>query len=319
MGWPAVSRVGVAGMDTLTSAFIALLLAFVVYLLVQFIRADADLTLFRCSLKKDFFKDKVVWVTGASSGIGEELCHQLSSKGAKLILSARSVDKLNSVIKSLTRPEDAQVYQLDISHREAVRKAPEEVKSLFGRVDILINNAGISMRSIFLDMAEDAARKLVEVDLLGTSFLTKGVIKTFMLEQGGGHVVNVSSISGKFGPPTRSYYSASKFGLIGLMDSVRLELINKNIHVTNVCPGPVKTPVAENALDSRGGLHGKTDPMIENGMKVERCVELILIAVSNGLDEVWISRHPHLLVTYFAQYCPSICHFILKRKFHGKQ
>ena len=304
-------------MDALT-ILASVLIALAVYLFIKFLRADADLALLRCSLKTNFFKDKVVWVTGASSGIGEELARQLSSKGAKLILSARSMDKLNAVLKSLAHPENARAYQLDISDREAVKRAPKEVQSLFDKVDILINNAGISMRCTFLDIEENAARKLMEVDLLGTSFLTKGVIKTFMLQQGGGQVVNVSSISGKFGAPTRSYYCASKFGLIGLMDAVRLELLDKNVRVTNVCPGPVKTAVSENALNSEGSLHGKKDAMIENGMKVERCAELILIGVSNELYEVWISHHPYLLMTYLSQYLPSVFHFMMKMKFRRK-
>ena len=298
-------------MDALTILF-SVLIALAVYLLIKFLRADADLTLLRCSLKKNFFKDKVVWVTGASSGIGEELCRQLSTEGAKLILSARSMDKLNALLKSLAHPEKARALYLDISDRESVRRAPKIVQSLFDKVDILINNAGISMRCTFLDIEEDTARKVMEVDLLGTSFLTKGVIKTLMLQQGGGHVVNVSSISGKFGAPTRSYYCASKFGLNGLMDVVRLELLDKNIHVTNVCPGPVKTAVSENAMNPEGSLHGKKDPMIENGMKVERCAELILIGVSNGLREVWVSHHPYLFMTYLSQYCPSVFHFLMK-------
>ncbi|XP_003386866.1 PREDICTED: dehydrogenase/reductase SDR family member 7-like [Amphimedon queenslandica] len=298
-------------MDALTIV-VSVLIALTVYLFIKFLRADADLTLLRCSLKRNFFKDKVVWVTGASSGIGEELCRQLSTEGAKLILSARSMDKLNALLKSLAHPENARAYYLDISDRESVRRAPKEVQSLFDKVDILINNAGISMRCTFLDIEEDTARKVMEVDLLGTSFLTKGVIKTFMLQQGGGHVVNVSSISGKFGAPTRSYYCASKFGLNGLMDVVRLELLDKNICVTNVCPGPVKTAVSENAMNPGGSLHGKKDPMIENGMKVERCAELILIAVSNGLHEVWISHHPYLLMTYLSQWSPSLFHFLMK-------
>lgn len=282
--------------------------------MLKFIRADADLNLLRHSLNPAFFKDKVVWVTGASSGIGEELCHQLSKNGAKLILSARSKDKLTSVLESLAHPENSRVFLLDMTDRDSVRNAPQQVKSLFGRVDILINNAGVSMRSTFLDMEEDAARKLVEVDLMGPSFLTKGVIKSIMLEQGEGHVVNVSSVSGKFGSPVRSYYSAAKFGLIGLMDSLRLEVLDNNIHITNVCPGPVKTTVSENALNSHGTSYGKKDNLIENGMKVERCVELIMIGISNRLREIWIADQPVLLATYLSQYAPFLFYFILKKR-----
>ena len=294
--------------------FVFLAVILFLYRLVRFVTADADLSLLSYSLKPEFFKDKVVWVTGASSGIGEELCKQLSRLGAKVILSARSEYKLRLVLNSLAHPENSRIYLLDLNDRNSVNNAPQNVKSLFGRVDILINNAGVSMYCGFLDITEDTARKLMEIDLLGTSFLTKGVIKETMLDQGKGHIVNISSIAGKYGSPTRAYYCAAKFGLIGLMDGLRYELLDKNICITNVCPGPVNTSVDKNALTAQGTILNKKTPLIENGMKVERCVELTLISICNELNEVWISKHPHLLLTYFFQYMPAVGYLVLKRR-----
>jgi dehydrogenase/reductase SDR family protein 7 len=287
---------------------------FILFRLLKFITGDADFTLLGSSLKEGYFKGKVVWVTGASSGIGEGLCMALSKLGAKVILSARSKDKLMSVSRSLAHPDDSQVYVLDVSNRESVSKAPREVKSLFGRVDILINNAGISMRSTFVDIEEDDARKLMEVDLLGTSFLTQGVLNEMMLPQGNGHIVNISSLAGKLGSPSTSFYSGAKFGLMGLMDSLRYELLDKNIAITNVCPGPVRTSLVENALAGKEGLPDE-DPVLKimekEAMTVERCAELTLIAASNKVNEAWVTPQPYLATVYIAQYMPSVCTYIV--------
>jgi NAD(P)-dependent dehydrogenase (short-subunit alcohol dehydrogenase family) len=290
---------------------------FILFRLLKFITGDADFTLLGSSLKEGYFKGKVVWVTGASSGIGEGLCMALSKLGAKVILSARSKDKLMSVSRSLAHPDDSQVYVLDVSNRESVSKAPHEVKSLFGRVDILINNAGIALNANFINTSEDAARKVVEVDLLGTSFLTQGVLNEMMLPQGNGHIVNILSVSAKYGSPVRTFYSGAKFGLIGLMDSLRYEMLDKNISITNVCPGPVKTNVDISAVTGEGELFGKRDELIQSGMTVERCAELTLIATSNKLNEVWVAPQPYLLGTYLAQYAPSISRILIKRRYHS--
>ena len=297
---------------TLGIGLVTVVVIYLVYKVLRFATADGDLNLLSHSLKPHFFKGKVVWVTGSSSGIGEELCRQLSKLGAKLILSARSEEKLKSVLQSLAHPEESRVLVLDLADRDSVANATDKAKGLFGRIDILVNNGGVSCRSAFLDFEEDAARHLMEVNLLGTASLTKGVIRV-MLEQGGGHIVNVSSVAGKFGAPLRHYYASSKFGLIGLMDTLRLEFLGKNIHFINVCPGPVKTNVSFNALSGDGTKFGKTDKLIEQGMSVQRCVELILVGICNEIREVWISRHPVLFGVYLAQYFPSLHYMVMTR------
>lgn len=298
----------------MVTGLIVFAVVLILFRLLRFITADADLTLLNNSLKPEFFRDKVVWVTGASSGIGEELCKQLSRLGAKVILSSRSENTLKKVLNELAHPENSRIFVLDVSNKESVRYAPLKVKALFGGVDILINNAGVSMRSMFLDMEEDVARQLMEVNLLGVASLTRGVVNVAMLEQGEGQIVNIASIAGKFSSPLRSYYNASKFGLLGLMDSIRYELLDKNIHVTNVCPGPVCTNVDLHSLTSQGTLFGKRDAMIQNGMSVKRCSELILISICNKLREVWIAPHPYLAGAYLGQYIPSLSFYVVKKK-----
>ena len=284
-------------------------LIYIIFLAIKFYLADADLSLLKCSMKPEYFRGKVVWVTGASSGIGEELCQQLSRLGAKVVLSARSVDKLVSVKDSLAHPENSQVVELDLSDRNSIEKAAATVKQLYERIDILVNNGGMSMRGSFMDIGEHG-RKVVEVDLLGTATLTRLALQKMLEQGGGGHIVNVSSVAGKFSYHLRSYYCAAKFGLIGLMNVVRFELSDKNVSVTNVCPGPVKTNADRNAITSDGTIYGKADGLIASGMSPERCCELILIATSNKLNEVWVSGQPYLLLTYLSQYVPSLCRYL---------
>ncbi len=300
--------------DQYCIAGITVLLVYLAYKLFKFVKADADFTLLGCSLKPGFFEGKVVWVTGASSGIGEELCKQLSGYGAKLILSARSRDKLEAMAKSLA---NSKVLVLDLADKDSVASATGKAKELFGRIDILVNNGGIFCQSDFLDFEEKCARELMETNFFGTVSLTRDVIKV-MTEQGdGGHIVNVSSILGIYALPFRHYYIASKFALNGLMDAVRFEVMDKNISITNVCPGPVKTNLSINALTSDGSKFGKTDKLVAEGMSVQRCTELILVATCNKLREGWISKQPFLFVTYLAQYCPSLSFLLLKKITHA--
>ncbi|XP_064401444.1 dehydrogenase/reductase SDR family member 7-like isoform X2 [Halichondria panicea] len=291
---------------------LVLALLYLLYKLVVFVRADADLTLLSRTLDTCYFDNKVVWVTGASSGIGEELCYQLSRLGARLILSARSEDKLEVVRKGLAKPNQAKILPVDLSDPSATREATEKAKALFGGIDILINNAGVSTRSLFIDMQEPTHRRLMEVDLFAPWILTHDVLPG-MLSSGFGHVINILSIAGKFGTNRRTSYTIAKFGLMGMMDSLRWEVMGKNVHITNVCPGPVRTAVAENALLSDGSTSKKKHSLIEGRMRVQRCVELTLIAASNQLNEVWISKQPYLLFPYLAQYAPSLCKYLLRQ------
>ena len=296
--------------DQYCIAGLAVLLVYLAYKLFKFVKADADLTLLGCSLKPGFFERKVVLVTGASSGIGEELCNQLSGYGAKLILSDRSRDKLEAMEKSLP---NSKVLVLDLTNQDNVNLATGKAKELFGQIDILFNIGGVGCSSKFVDLNEEIGRKIMETNFLGTVSLTRDVVKV-MIEQGGGHIVNVSSIAGKFGASMLSYYSASKFALIGLMDAVRFEVMDKNISITNICPGPVKTNISINALTSDGSKLGEMIQVVAEGMSVQRCSELILVATCNKLREGWISKHPFLYLTYLAQYCPSLCFHVLKKK-----
>lgn len=286
------------------------LLVYVFYKAYKFAaKADADFHLLRHSLKPEFFKGKVVWITGASSGIGEELCKQLSPLGAKIILSARSKDKLEVIAKGLAHPENSRVLAFDMLDKDSFSIIANKARILFGRIDILVNNAGVWAISKFMNFQEEPSRRLFEINFLNTVLLTKSVIKV-MLDQRttptGGDIVSIASVSGKGGGFKRHYYGASKAALLSMMDSLRIDFSDDDINFINILPGPVKTSVSLNALTGDGSKHGYMDPAINQGMEVGRCCKLILVAMSNQLKESWISAHPQLYRTYLSQYAPSI-------------
>ncbi|XP_064397214.1 dehydrogenase/reductase SDR family member 7-like isoform X2 [Halichondria panicea] len=286
---------------------------YLLHRLVRLLTADADLQVLGSRLKPGYFNGRVVWITGASSGIGEEMCYQLSKLGAKLILTARTQHKLEEVRNNLYNPENARVLPVDLSDPEATRVSVDKARQLFGRVDMLVNNAGVSTRALFRDLQEHVHRKVMEIDFFAPWILTHGLIEE-MIKDGFGHIINISSIWGKAAPSNRSAYSSAKFGLIALMDSIRYEMLDSNVHVTNVAPGPVVTGAGVNALKGDGSKFGVSDNLIATGMSVQRCVEVVLTGVSNQQKEVWVSEQWWLMIPYLSHYCPSLLsHWLSKR------
>ena len=234
------------------------------------------------------YKNKVVWITGASSGIGEALAHSFATEGAKLVLSARRTEELIRVKNSLkSNDDDVLILPLDLSDTSKVNDLTQRVISKFGRIDILINNGGMSQRSLTKDTPIEIDRKLMEVNFFGTVALTKSVLP-HMLKQKNGHIIAVSSIAGKFGFFFRSGYSASKHALHGFFESLRMEIQNDNINILIVCPGKVQTNMSINAITGNGGKHNKMDESHENGVSAEVCAKEILKGIKNNKEEIFI-------------------------------
>lgn len=229
---------------------------------------------------------KRVWITGASSGIGEALARVLDGRGARLVLSARRLARLQAVRAALTRPDTHEVVALDISETE---RADEHAATALaeGPVDVLIHSAGISQRSRAAETELSVDRRLMEVNFFGTVALTKAVLPS-MLERGSGHFVVVSSLVGKISTPKRSGYSASKHALHGFFDALRAELHDRGIRVTIACPGFVRTEVSLHALTGDGSEQGTMDEAQEKGMAPEVCAERIVRAAETGKREVLI-------------------------------
>jgi len=233
------------------------------------------------------FNNKTVWITGASSGIGKALAKQLATKGATLILSSRNEEALNELNSQLGGGHH--VVVLDLAKPEQLLTTIPSVLSRIPKVDILINNGGVSQRSLFLENDFSVYRQLMEVNYFGLIALTKVVLPQ-MVENGAGMVVSISSVAGKVGSKFRTGYSGSKYAVVGFMDCLRAEVADKNIHCLTICPGSIKTAIAHNSLNERGIAQNKAEASIENGMDVNKAASKMLRAMSDKKDEVVIGE-----------------------------
>ena len=257
-------------------------------------------------------KDKIAWVTGASSGIGEAVVYELIKKGAKVVISARRKEVLEEVRAKSSKPENIMILPLDLAEISTFDSKVAEVLAHFGRIDILFNNGGISQRGMALETDLSVDRKIMEVDYFGTIALTKAVAP-HMVNQNSGHFVVTSSLVGKFGSPWRSSYAAAKHALHGFFDSFRTELHDNNIKVTMVCPGFIKTDVSVNALGSDGKPTGEMDNAQANGMTAQECAKRIIGAVEAGKLEVVIGGTERFGVLIKRLFPALFAKMILKR------
>jgi len=232
-------------------------------------------------------KNTVVWITGASSGIGEALAYNYSAQGAKLIISARNRDELFRVKMACKNPALVHVLSFDLENTEMLPQKAADAIRIFGRIDLLINSGGISQRSLAIDTAAATEERLMRVNFWGTVALSKAVLPT-MIAQGAGHIVCISSLVGKFGTRLRTAYSASKHALHGYFDSLRSEVYDKNVFITIACPGYIKTNVTINALTADGTPQGTMDDAQANGMSPEACAAEIVKAIGQKKEEVYI-------------------------------
>jgi short-subunit dehydrogenase len=242
------------------------------------------------------FKDKVIWITGASSGIGEALALQLAKKEARLILSARREDELKRVGALTKLPElDLMILPFDLSDTKNASGLTAQVMNKFGRIDILINNGGYSQRSEAIETSLEIDRQLMEVNYFSYVALTKAVLP-YMKRQKSGYIIAVSSIAGKFGFYLRSSYSAAKHALHGFYESLRLETETLGIKTIIVCPGKIKTNVSFNAVTATGASHNKMDESHEDAISAEACADQIIAGILNNKEEIFIGGKEILLV-----------------------
>lgn len=239
---------------------------------------------------------KVAWVTGASSGIGEETCKQLAKAGYRVILSARNESKLLELKSSLPNSEEHLVIPLDLEFSGNFKSLVETVHQQVGRFDYLYNCGGLSQRSEAHETTMDIDRRIMEINYFGTIALTKAVLP-YMQAQKSGHIIAISSIAGKFGFYLRSAYSASKHALHGFFESLSLEEAKNNVRVTIACPGKINTPISLSALNKDGESHGVMDHNQETGMPVEECVAILINAVNAGKQEILIGNKEIKAVT----------------------
>lgn len=257
------------------------------------------------------FKDKVVWITGASSGIGAEIAKQVAEQGATVVLSARSLDKLQQVRVTL-KGENHLCLPLDLEDSSQFVALANEVVSIFGRIDYLFNNGGLSQRSEASKTPLEVDRRIMEINYFGNIALTKAVLP-IMQQQKSGHIIPISSIAGKFGFYLRSAYSASKHALFGFYESLALEEEKNGIKITIAIPGKINTNISVNALTETGDVHGKMDHNQETGMSVTDCVQKMLKAVEKDKREVLIGNKEIKAVT-LKRFLPNIFWKVIKKQ-----
>jgi len=251
------------------------------------------------------FKERRVWITGASSGIGEALAGAFYRAGAKLILSARREEELKRVQGQCGGLPNTRILPLDVGQAEELPAKAHVALEMFGGIDILILNAGITQRSLTRDTDESVYRRLMEVNFFGPAVLTRAVMPS-MLEKHSGHIVVISSVAGKFGVPLRSGYSATKFALHGFYEALRAEESRNGIRVTLVCPGFIRTEISLSALKGDGSKHAKMDPDLARGMPVDRCAAQILKGVALEKNEIVVAAVREKTLVYIKRIFPGI-------------
>jgi short-subunit dehydrogenase len=256
--------------------------------------------------------DKVVWITGASSGIGEALCHELATRGASLVLSARRAEVLQSVQAACENSSRHLALPLDMLVPDSFPAALQTVLDHFGRVDVLINCAGISQRGTALKTELKVDRRILEVNYFGPIALTKLVLPA-MLDRREGQIIVISSLMGKIYLPGRSAYSASKHALHGFFNSLRAEVQDDGVDVTIICPGYIRTNASFNSLEGDGTRHNKQDNEIASGIPAEKCARRIANAIEDRRAEVIIARFERLGV-FINRFLPPLFRRIARAK-----
>lgn len=249
------------------------------------------------------YQDHVFWITGASSGIGAAFACQLAKQGAYLILSGRNIAALEAVAADCGLAR-CLVLPFETTDYAAIPALVDQAWSWRGQIDGLINNAGISQRSLALETAFPVYQKVVDVDLLAPIALTQQVLPR-MAARKSGRLVFVSSVAGKVGSPMRTAYSAAKHGLIGYADALRVETAALGLQVHVIAPGSIRTDVSRNAIVADGSRRGVSDEAIENGMDPDKAAKRMLRAMARGDREIIIARGVELTIARLRRKSPN--------------
>ncbi|MCB9198084.1 MAG: SDR family oxidoreductase [Flavobacteriales bacterium] len=256
------------------------------------------------------FKDQIVWITGASSGIGEATAIALSNQGAKVILSSRKRDQLEQA--ALKCKGETYVLPLDLSDSSNFDTIVKEAIKAFGSIDMLINNGGISQRSTAAETALEVDRKVMEINYFGNIALTKVLLPHFRQKKSG-RIVVISSLSGKFGFFLRSAYAASKFALVGFYESLRLEEEKNNLKVHLVFPGFIRTNISKNAIDAQGKQHGEMDNNQDQGISAEECATRLIKGIQKEKRDIYIGGK-EMMSLKIQRFFPNLFHKVIKKQ-----
>ncbi|HAW06022.1 MAG TPA: short chain dehydrogenase [Saprospirales bacterium] len=250
-------------------------------------------------------QDKKIWITGASSGIGKALAIELSNYDAYLILSARSMDKLQQTKSSLAYPDQAEIAVLDMSIADQIDSITKKILKQHGHIDILINNAGISQRSLTLETDMDVYRKLMSINYFGVIQMSK-ILLPSMVAMKSGHIITITSVNGKLGSYMKSGYAGSKHALHGFFDSLRAEIDGSGVDITLIAPGYVQTDISMNALTKDGTPQKSMDSNTAKGIPVEVFAKKAVKQIAKGKAEIAIAGGIESLGLYMKRFWPSL-------------
>ncbi len=250
-------------------------------------------------------RDKVVIVTGASSGIGKALVYELAHQGAKVVLAARNMEELHLIEKDLKQMGTAVLsVQTDVTQEAACRELIEKAYDFFGRIDVLINNAGISMRALLEDLDLEVLRKVMAVNFWGTVYCTKYALPYLLASRGS--LVGVISIAGFIGLPGRTGYAASKFAVRGFLNTVRIENLKKGLHVLVAAPGFTASNIRKTALNAHGNQQGESPRNENKMMSAEECAAIIIKGIRKRKKEIIMTFTEGKLAVFLSKWWPGL-------------
>lgn len=257
-------------------------------------------------------KNKTVWITGASSGIGEALAYEMARAGATIILSARSERELQRVCAACMFAEKHCIVPLDLAKHHELEDTVTRIWETHGPIDILINNAGLSQRYLVADSNFELDKRIMDTNFLGTIALTRPVLKRMLLRNSG-QIAVVSSMLGLYGIQTRAAYSASKHALKGYFESLRNELINTDVNITLIYPGYINTQITQNALLADGTSFGRMDNAHAKGILPAECAQKIVKAIEHKKAVVFIAGAKERLGAFMARFFPGLFRYLSPR------
>ena len=256
--------------------------------------------------------NKTIWITGASSGIGEACAYLFAKENANLILTALEPDILQKVqAKCISLGGKCEILPYDLSDIEGIPELVAKALAFFGKVDILYNNAGISQRGLTGDTSFDVDKKIMNVNFFAPVRITKLLLPE-MLKNGGGTIAVTTSISGRFGFPLRSAYCSSKHALYGFFETLHAEYYDKNMRVVLVCPGRVQTNISFYALEHDGKQHAKLDAGQAGGITVDKAAQKIVRAIKKQKQEVLVGSK-ELLMVYIKRFLPNLSRKLVRK------
>jgi dehydrogenase/reductase SDR family member 7B len=253
---------------------------------------------------------KTVWITGASSGLGEALAHRFASRGARLLLSARRVDKLERVASTLGHRR-VEVLPLDLADFASLQGKADQAIARMGRIDVMVHNAGVGQRALVTESSFEVDRQLMDVNFLGPIALTKALLPS-MLAAGGGHFVVISSVLGLMSMKRRAGYCASKHALHGYFNALRAELDERGVRVLLVCPGHIDSEFSRQALEADGRPHGVDDAGNRAGLSPDQCAAQTLRGLLRGESEIYPAKWETAGV-YLNRFAPSLMRKVVAR------